>query len=213
MPVIFADDGQIVEALKRGDEEAFEHLAQRYHTMMVRLARGFARDDDTAEDIAQEAWLAVLNGIGKFERRGTLKSWIFSIVVNRAKTRATRDARVVPFSTLANDELSHQDPAVDPARFRGLDDQYPRGWLHPPAPWADDPEGRLTSAETLREVREAIEALPPAQRSVLVLRDVAGHEAVDICNILGISETNMRVLLHRGRSKVRAKLERTLTTT
>ena len=211
MPVAFTDDGQIVEALKRGDEDAFEHLARRYHPMMVRLARGFVRDDDSAEDVAQETWLAVLGGIGKFEQRGSLKSWIFSIVANRAKTRAVRDARTVPFSTLANEELSHQEPAVDPARFQGPDGRYPQHWRQPLTPWADDPEVRITSAETLREVREAIETLPPAQRSVVVLRDVAGHEAADICNILGISETNMRVLLHRGRSKIRARLERTLT--
>lgn len=203
-----SDDQELIEALRRGDETAFEVVTGRFHGAMVRLARGFVRDDDAAEDVAQESWIAVLQGIAKFEGRGSLKSWVFAIVVNRAKTRGTRDARTVAFSSLATEEASRLDRAVDPSRFQGPDGKYPGHWAEPPASWGDDPEERLLGSETLREIRNAIDELPPAQRSVLLLRDVAGHDSDFICNELGISETNMRVLLHRGRSKVRARLER-----
>ena len=201
-------DLALVDALRRRDEAAFEELTTRYHGAMVRLARGFVGDDAAAEDVAQEAWLAILQGIDGFAGRGSLKGWIFAIVVNRAKTRGTRDARTAPFSALVEQEVCGSEPAVDPARFQTASGTYPGHWAQPPQPWADSPEGRLLSVERLMALRAAIDELPPAQRSVVLLRDVVGHESDFICNELGISETNMRVLLHRGRSKLRARLER-----
>jgi RNA polymerase sigma-70 factor (ECF subfamily) len=128
-------------------------------------------------------------------------------VVNRAKTKAVREARSTPFSALAAQEASGRQPSVDPGRFRGDDMEWPGHWAEPPRPWAENPEARLLQGETMAHIERMLEALPPAQRSVITLRDFAGYDAPAICNALGISETNMRVLLHRARSKVRGQLE------
>lgn len=201
-------DEEIVRRLRDGDETTFTMLVERYQRPMVRVARGYVSDEATAEEIAQEAWLAVLNGLQNFQGRGSLKSWIFSIVCNKAKTRGVRDARSTAFSALATQEAASQDPAVPPDRFQGPDGRYPDHWAHPPAGWGENPEQRLLQKETLAVLHAAIETLPTAQRTVITLRDLAGQNSESVCNVLGITETNMRVLLHRARSKVRAHLER-----
>jgi RNA polymerase sigma-70 factor (ECF subfamily) len=199
------EDATLVEALRRGDEKAFAALIDRYHSSLVRLAMMYVATREQAEDVVQETWIAVLNGIGRFEGRSSLKTWIFRILVNRAKTKGVRESRSVPFSSLAG-EVEEGEPSVDPSRFadRG---RGAGAWSAPPESWEGIPEDRLLSAETHAVVDDAIAALPPAQRAVITLRDVKGFTAQEACDVLGLTEANQRVLLHRARSKVRARLE------
>ncbi len=196
-------DAQFVARLIAGDEEAFTTLVERYHGALVRLALSFVAERSAAEEVTQETWLGVLNGIREFEGRATLKGWIFRILINRAKTRGVRDKRSVPFSSLGNPDL-RDEPAVDPSRFQ------PSGWwAEPPQPWdADSPEELLLRKESRAALEHSLTDLPPNQRAVVTLRDIEGFDAPEVCNILEISETNQRVLLHRGRSKIRQALER-----
>jgi len=198
------DERALVAALRRGDETAFVALVALYGVPLLRLARTFVRDGAVAEEVVQETWLAVLNGIDGFEGRSSLKTWIFQILSNRAKTRAVRERRSAPFSALAADD---DGAAVDADRFRGEGHRWVGHWAAAPADWRHLPEDRLLSKETLARVREAIETLPPRQADVLVLRDVEGWAPDEVCDALGISDGNQRILLHRARSKVRAALE------
>lgn len=194
-----ADDLRTVEALRGGDEAAFTRLITAYHSAMLRLAAIFVSDRAVAEEVVQETWLAVLQGISRFEGRSSLKTWLFRILTNRAKTRAQREGRYVPLSTL--DDLD-AEPSASPERFD------PTGhWANAPQSWDEVPEDRLLSEETRALIQEAIDALPPNQREVITLRDIEGWGSEEVCNVLGISETNQRVLLHRARSRVRQALE------
>jgi RNA polymerase sigma-70 factor (ECF subfamily) len=149
----------------------------------------------------------VLQGINRFEARSSLKTWIFRILTNSAKTRGQRESRSVPFSSLVDPETEPFEPAVDPARFLPADHpNWPHHWASPPRSWSDTPEERLLSGETRQCIRDAIAALPPHQREIITLRDVDGWSSEEVCNVLGITETNQRVLLHRARSKVRRAL-------
>ncbi len=172
---------------------------------MLRVARLFVSSRPVAEEVVQEAWLGVLKGIGRFEGRSSLKTWIFRILANTAKTRGVREARSIPFSALAGDE--DDGPAVDADRFLGAEDLYPGHWAAPPQSWAGAPEGRLLAGETLELIEREIDKLPPAQAIVITMRDIQGFDAEEVRNALEISETNQRVLLHRARSKVRRALE------
>jgi RNA polymerase sigma-70 factor (ECF subfamily) len=201
-----ADEERLRSALLAGDEAAFVELTRRYHSALLRLAMVYVRNRAVAEEVVQETWLGVLRGIDRFERRSSLKTWIFRILTNRAKTRAERERRSVPFSALANEESSGAETAVAPERFDASG-----AWSPPPAPWEDIPEDHLLSTETLTKIGEAIDGLPEAQRTVITLRDVQGLSSDDVRNVLEISETNQRVLLHRARSKVRRALEQYLT--
>jgi len=200
-------DPRLLEALRQGDEDAFTALIEQYQPALVRLATVFVGSRAVAEEVAQETWLAVLQGIDRFEGRSSVKTWIFSILGNRARTRGQRESRSVSFSALASSELTSDEPAVEPERFRPVDDQWAGGWVSFPRSWEDLPEDRLVSRETMSHVRAAIAGLPPSQREVMTLRDVEGWASDEVCNVLGISETNQRVLLHRARSKVRRALE------
>jgi RNA polymerase sigma-70 factor (ECF subfamily) len=195
------DESGLLSRLRDRDEEAFRELVRRHHGVLLRLAGTFVRSAATAEEVVQETWLAVLQGLDRFEGRSSLKTWIFSILTNRARTRAVRDGRMVLFSEIRDDESG--DPAVDPDRFG------PSGsWNEPPQPWdLASPEARAVSAQLAEHARNAIDELPGAQRAVVLLRDVEGCTAEEACNVLGVSETNQRVLLHRGRSRVRKALE------
>jgi RNA polymerase sigma-70 factor (ECF subfamily) len=197
-------EAHVIEALRRGDESAFTQLVERHHPSMVRVARLYVASDAAAEEVAQEAWLGVLQGLDRFQGRCTVKAWIFAIVANCARSRGVRDKRTVPLSALiVEDEAG--GPSVDPDRF--LDDGHPRWpghWSQPPQAWEAD---QLVSQETLRTIARAMEALPPTQRAVMTMRDVEGLGSEETCQVLGISEANQRVLLHRARSKVRAALE------
>jgi RNA polymerase sigma-70 factor, ECF subfamily len=203
-------DARVMDALRRRDEAAFAHLLREHQAALERVARIYVSSAAVAEEVVQETWLAVLNGIDRFEGRSSLKTWIFRILTNIAKTRAQREGRTLPFSALERPEAV-PEPAVEPDRF--LDPEHPRWpghWASKPTAW---PEDRLLGAETRETIAGAIEALPPAQRAVISLRDVEGWEAEEVCNALGVSETNQRVLLHRARSKVRRALEEYLSET
>jgi len=182
-------------------------LIDRYHASMVRVARMFVRDRAVAEEVAQEAWLGVLTGLDRFEGRASLKTWLFRILTNRAKTRAQREGRSIPLSAFGAEDDS-DERTVDPARFLDRDDpRGPGAWASPPKPWETLPEERLVSQETLGRIGEAIEALPESQREVIRLRDVEGWSAEEVCDALGLTDGNQRVLLHRARSGVRQALE------
>ena len=204
MAVAGSTEAQLLEALRAGDEAAFAQLVREYQPSLVRVARIYVSTQAAAEEVAAETWLAVLNGLDRFEGRSSLKTWIFRILTNIAKTRAQRDGRTLPFSAL-QDPGRVPEAALDADRF--LDPQHPRWpghWAVRPEPW---PEDALVAAETQAVVAEAIEALPPAQRAVISLRDVEGWSSEEVRNALELSETNQRVLLHRARSKVRRALE------
>jgi RNA polymerase sigma-70 factor (ECF subfamily) len=196
------DEPALVERLRAGDESAFVELIDRYGALMLRVAQMYVRDRATAEEVVQETWLAVLNGIDRFEGRSSLKTWLFRILTNRAKTRGQRDGRVVPFSALAG--ADDDEPAVDADRFLGPESPTPGAWAAPPRAW---PQERLLERETLAVIEMAIADLPEAQREVILLRDVEGWSPMEVADALEITDGNQRVLLHRARSKVRAALE------
>lgn len=202
-----ADDASVVAALRRGDEAAFVELVNAYSGSLLRLAQDFCRTRSVAEEVVQETWLAVLNGIDRFEGRSSLKTWIFRILVNKAKTRGVRESRSVPFSSLETDD---RERAVPEERFRGPDNQWAGHWADPPRALDAVPEHRLLGREVRERIAEALTTLPESQRVVVTLRDVAGWDADEVCEALGLSEGNQRVLLHRGRAKLRAALERYL---
>lgn len=203
----FDTDADPVEALRRRDEAAFTTLVERYQPSLIRLAQLYVPDRAAAEEVAQETWLGVLKGIDRFEGRSSFKTWLFRILTNTAKTRGVREARSVPFAAVFDVESEPFEPAVESDRFAPETDEWPGHWLSEPQPWNDQPEERLMSREVLARIRSAIDALPPAQREVITLRDVEGWSSDEVRNALDISETNQRVLLHRARSKVRAALE------
>lgn len=196
----FADDEVLVAALRAGDEAAFAWLLDRHGPGLARVARRHVGDDDTAADVVAETWLAVIRGIDGFEQRSSVQTWLYRIVLNRARSRGARDARVE-----AADDLD-DGPAFAPDRFRRLP-PYRHHWARPPAPWEDEPGARLAGREVLAVVAAAIEALPERQRTVLVLRDVEDWSAAEVCDVLALSEGNQRVLLHRARAAVRRRLE------
>ena len=200
-------DARLVAALRAGDEGAFGELVDRYYGVMQRVARQYVATREAAEDVVQETFLGVIQGIGRFEGRSSLKTWMFRILVNRARTRGEREGRTRPFSALALG-LDHDEPAVDPGRFAS-EGRWAGYWSAPPSV-AELPEASVLAAELGSELRVAIDALPPAQRTVLELRDVQGLTAAEVCELLDLSEANQRVLLHRARSKARAVLERGL---
>jgi RNA polymerase sigma-70 factor, ECF subfamily len=195
------EDAKLLSSLRTGDEAAFAALIDKYGPSLLRLASLYVPSRSVAEEVVQETWLAVLTGLERFEGRSSLKTWLFRILTNKAKTRGQRESRIRPFSSFAADG-DEGDTAVDVDRFAR--DGH---WVAPPR---GVPEERLLAGETRRVVEEAIAALPPNQRAVITLRDVEGLSAGEACNVLGLSETNQRVLLHRARAKVRAALERYL---
>jgi RNA polymerase sigma-70 factor, ECF subfamily len=197
-------DHELVEALKRGDERAFAALIDAHNSSLLRVAMGYVSSRAVAEEVVQETWLGVIRGLDRFEGRSSLKTWIFRILTNTAATRGARESRIVPFSSLGDDD----GEALDPDRFFPSDhERYPHHWALGPTPWRTPEEG-LLSAETREVIMSSIEELPPSQRAVVTLRDVEGWPADEVCDALEISEGNQRVLLHRARSKVRAALER-----
>jgi RNA polymerase sigma-70 factor, ECF subfamily len=192
-------DAELVQRLRAGDERAFAELVDAYDGRMRRLARTFVRTDAVADDVVQETWLAVLRGIDRFEGRSSLRTWLFRILVNRARTRAVREARSLPFSSLGPDDEDGA-PAVDPDAFRD------GGWITPPA----EPDAEVLAGELRGRLAEIVDTLPERERTVILLRDVAGLDGPEVADALGVSEGNQRVILHRARSKVREQLGRYL---
>ena len=200
-------EAALLARLRGGDERAFETLVERLYPTMLAVARHHVSSRAVAEEVVQEAWLGVLKGLDRFEGRSSLKTWILRILVNTAKTRGARDARTVPFASLAP---VGEEPAVEPERFRGPDDPFPGHWRAYPGNWHRRPEEALADRETLDVVLSTIQQLPPPQRLVITMRDIQGCDAAEVCEVLDVSEGNQRVLLHRARSKVRSALERQL---
>jgi RNA polymerase sigma-70 factor (ECF subfamily) len=203
-----AEDEELLQGLRSGDERAYIVLVRRYGALMQRVALTYVRTPAVAEEVVQETWCAVLAGLERFEGRAALKTWIFRILTNRAKTRGQREARTVPFSSLAGDDEG-EGPSVDPDRFLPADHpQWPGHWAMGPAQWSAVPDERLLAREVRSEIRRAIDALPERQQAVIFMRDVEGWQPEDVCEVLALSDGNQRVLLHRARSHVRAQLER-----
>jgi RNA polymerase sigma-70 factor (ECF subfamily) len=201
--VLSPQDTRLLDGLRAGEEAAFVELMREYGAGMLRVALMYVSSRAVAEEVVQEAWLGVLKGIRTFEGRSSLKTWLFRIVANTAKTRGVRESRSVPFSSLGGD--AGDEPTVDPERFLGSGERFPGHWAAPPQAWR--PESRLLSDEALRVIEHEIDRLPPAQRAVITMRDVQGFTSEEVCNALDLSETNQRVLLHRARARVRGALE------
>jgi RNA polymerase sigma-70 factor (ECF subfamily) len=190
------EDAELLRSLRAGDEGAYMALVDKYGPSLLRVAMMYVPSRAVAEEVVADTWLAVVTGLERFEGRSSLKTWLFRILTNKAKTRGRREARSRPFSSFDGDE---DGTAVDVDRF-ACDGR----WVAPPR---GVPEERLLAGEARRVVDEAIAALPPNQRAVITLRDVEGLSAEEACNVLGVSETNQRVLLHRARAKVRSAFE------
>jgi RNA polymerase sigma-70 factor (ECF subfamily) len=200
-------DTELVQRLRDGDEATFARLIDAYSAPLLRLAVTFVQSPSVAEEVVQETWMAVVTGIGRFEGRSSVKTWLFKILTNKAKTRALSERRTIPFSEF--DSSNGDEPAVDPSRFLPASHpQWPGHWATAPQPWSMGPEGTALDRETLGVLRRGLEDLPRAQRVVVALRDVHGWPAADVCAALDLTEANQRVLLHRGRSRLRAVLER-----
>jgi RNA polymerase sigma-70 factor (ECF subfamily) len=208
--VAIEDERRLAGALHNGDEDAFRDMVGQYQSSLLRVAMIYVKNRSVAEEVVQETWLGVIRGLDRFESRSLLKTWIFRILTNIAKTRAARDSRAIPFSSLAS-AGEDDGPSVDPDRFFAAGESRWAGhWSSPPTSWDDVPDRRLVSKETLAVIQSAIAKLPPMQAQVIALRDVEGWSADEVCALLELTEANQRVLLHRGRSKVRAALERYL---
>src|SRR4051794_23974926 len=196
-------DAEIVAALKRGDQMVFAELVDAWSPGLMRMAGMYVRDRAVAEEVVQETWIAVLRGIDRFEGRSSLKTWVYRILMNTAKTRGQRESRSVPFSAAAGGD----EPAVDPDRFLDAEHQWAGGWMLGPAEWPT-PEEELLQGETLEAILAAVEQLPEQQRAVITLRDLDGFPPEEVSELLGITDGNQRVLLHRARSKVRTAIEK-----
>jgi RNA polymerase sigma-70 factor, ECF subfamily len=203
-----AEEAELLARLRAGDEGAFESLVEAYHGTMMSVARNYVKTRDVAEEVVQEAWLGVLKGLDRFEGRSSLKTWVLRILVNTALTRGGREARSVPFSSLA--PAGEDEPAVEPERFRPPGEAFAGHWNGYPGDWSSLPAERLEARETIDVVKAAVEELPEAQRAVITMRDIAGCTAEEVCDTLDVSIGNQRVLLHRARSRVRSALERHL---
>ncbi len=189
-------DSELLDRVRAGDEGAFRELVTRYHTTLVRVARFHVRDDAAAEDVAQETWMAVLRGVHRFEGRSSLKTWLCRIASNRARTAGVRDRRQVPV------DVGDQSATVPASRF-----DAGGAWSDPPTPFTDLVDGRLDREPLEKALHAAVRDLPDPQRAVVTLRDVEGLSTSEVATLLGLSEGNARVILHRGRAKVRAAIE------
>ena len=206
MPPIAPDhpDAGLVEALRSGDRVAFRSIVEELNPGLTRMARTYV-PAAIADEIVQETWMAVIKSVGTFEGRSALKTWIYRIMLNKVRTMATLEAKIVPFTSLGP-RADGERPSVDPDRL--VHPELGQGyWPAAPATWDSQPAERLEAAETAKRIEEAVTDLPAAQREVVTLRDIEGWSADEVCNALGISSVNQRVLLHRGRVAVREAIE------
>jgi RNA polymerase sigma-70 factor (ECF subfamily) len=205
------DDDRLVAALRAGDEAAFSEVVAAWSPGLLRLARLRVPSPEVAEEVVQETWLVVLRGIDGFEGRASLRSWVIGILLNVARQHARRERRSLPFAALRRiREEGRDEPAVPQGAFQSWNGERPGWWVVPPA--RPEAPGERLDAEALRHaLTTAIAALPPRQREVLTMRDVLGLPAEEVCSVLGVSEGNQRVLLHRARSRVRRAVEGHLT--
>lgn len=204
MRAVAEDEGALVTALKAGDESAFALLVERHTPAMLRIARGYVATQEAAEDVVQETWIALLKGIDGFESRSSLRTWLFTILINTAKKRGLRERQ-----TSDAEFAAFTGATVEAARFRGSDDRWPGHWRADaaPAPFPETPEGSVLAGEMLTVARRELDRLPDRQRTVVTLRDVYGFESREVTELLDITVANQRVLLHRGRAAVRQALE------
>lgn len=202
-----AEDARLVQHLRNGDEAVFAMLVRQYGASMLRVAMLYVRDRAVAEEVVQDAWLGVLKGIERFEGRSSFRTWLFRILTNNAKSRGDREGRSLPFSALARAELESSERSVEPEQFLPDSERWANHWISSPRRFDELPEDRLLSDETMGVARSTIDGLPEVQRAVIIMRDVAGYSAEEVCDALEISEVNQRVLLHRARTKVRRALE------
>ena len=201
---------QLVDSLRQRDETAFATLVERYHGQLLRYAQSFVSNQAVAEEVAQETWMAVLKGIDRFEGRSSLKTWIFRIFQNIAKTKGKREHRYISFADISNHTGQEGDGGIDPDMFH-TSGHLTDHWVIPPTTWEEHtPERLLVSKQSLKQIEKAIQALPSNQQQVIVLRDVEGIDAQEVCQLLNISASNQRVLLHRARVKVRQALNQYL---
>jgi RNA polymerase sigma-70 factor (ECF subfamily) len=198
------DETALIAALRHGDEAAFAQLVDQHAPSMLRVARGYVPSREIAEEVVQETWLALLKGIDNFECRSSLRTWLFAVMINIAKTRGIRERRDADVAIMA-----FTGGTVDPARFRAADDPYPGHWKQDeqPAPFTDTPEGSALGNELVDVARRELDKLPDRQRTVVTLRDMLGFDSAEVCDLLDVSVANQRVLLHRGRAAVRQALE------
>jgi RNA polymerase sigma-70 factor (ECF subfamily) len=204
MTTIAEDDDAMVAALRTGDEAAFARLVDRHAPSMLRVARGYVQTHEMAEDAVQETWIALLKGIDKFEGRSSVRTWLFTVLINIAKTRGIRERRDVEVQLKA-----FVGDTVDPARFRPAGDEWPGHWKpnEVPAPFPETPEGSLLGNELTAVALRGLDGLPERQRVVVTMRDMLGLDSGEVCKLLDITVANQRVLLHRGRAAVRQVLE------
>lgn len=200
--VAIPPDDVLVAGLRAGDEDVFARLLDGWSSSMLRLARTFVSTNASAEEVVQDTWLAVFQGVSRFEGRSSLKTWVYRILVHTARKRGAREQRTVPWTSLTGED----EPTVDPSRFRGEDDPYAGGWLVFPQVWPST-ESEVLAREVRSVVAAALERLPARQQVVLTLRDIDGQSADEVCSLLEISSANQRVLLHRARAAVRSHLE------
>lgn len=204
--VVLSGEGALLERLRRGDEGAFDELVTRHHSVLIRMALAYVADREVAEEVVQDTWIAVIDGLSRFEGRSSLRTWIFGIMIHKAKDRGVREKRHVNFSSFESVD-DDNDEAVDPSRFH-QSGEWAGHWAFPPQPWDDQtPEKLLASQQAVNAMNRAIEALPQTLKDVLILRDVEGVEVKEACDILGITETNLYVRLHRARERVRQAVE------
>jgi RNA polymerase sigma-70 factor (ECF subfamily) len=195
------EDAHVVAALRAGDARTFRELYERHYAAMKRVARSYVDSEPIAEEIVQETWLGILRGIERFESRSALGTWMFSILINQAKSHGAKERRTLPLSSVGAED----EPVVNADRFQKDDEAWPGHWATPPRPW-QKPERRLLSLETRSRLKDALARLPERQRLIVALRDIDGLSADEVCELLDVSQQNQRVLLHRGRSSLRAAL-------
>jgi len=197
------DDAELLGRLRAGDERAFGEIVREWSPLLLRVAGSFVSTHASAEECVQEAWLGVIRGLDRFEGRSRLRTWVVRILVNVARRRAERDGRVIPWSAL----VEESGPTVDPRRFRGPGERWAGGWTEQGAPREWEPEAVLLAGEAMALLLRGLEELPPRQRAVVTLHDVHGLSAEEVCAVLELSHGNQRVLLHRGRARLRQLLE------
>ncbi len=204
------DESGLISALRDGDQAAFAQLVDRHTPSMLRVARGYVPSHEIAEEVVQETWMALVTGIHRFEGRSSLRTWLFSVMINIAKARGVRERRDADAAIAA-----YTGGTVDPARFRHADDPYPGHWKPSAVPSAfpDTPEGSVLGNELVEVAHRELDKLPERQRIVVALRDMLGFDSAEVCELLDISTANQRVLLHRGRAAVRQVLENYLAET
>ena len=199
-----ADDRRIIAGLRAGDETTFVELLDTYQDSLVRVAMRYVPSRAVAEEVVQDTWIAVIEGIDRFEGRSTLKTWLYKILIYQSRARGERERRTIPMSALVDDDST---PSVPTERFRGSDALWAGHWAAPPQRWDGDTEDRLLAGEARALIDAVIANMPSAQREVIVLRDLSHFSAAEVCDLLDVTESNQRVLLHRARSRVRAALE------